>query len=100
MWSEAFEALGAHWWNRLLKAYEVDDPDGNAHAGAVFDATEKIDQDVFTSLVMLFQWDAILVPEHGRYAVQINHDGYVRLTSPDPAAASELASFAKAWHAD
>src|SRR5438128_2724308 len=59
MWSEAFEALGRHWWKRLMKAYGVKDPDENAHVGAVFDAAEQIDQDVFTSLVMLFQWDAI-----------------------------------------
>lgn len=97
MWSEEFESVGARLWDRLAQGYGRGTASGVPTPGLVFEANETEDERAFLLTVILFQWDAALVPEHGRYIVQVSHDGYVRLLALDGPTAGELASVAANW---
>jgi len=78
MWNQAMEALGSRLWDRLIQGNLGKQTAGEVVA-CLFDGDEMYDKAACLTTIMLFQWDAILVPDHGEYAVQIDHDGYIAL---------------------
>ncbi len=97
MWSEDNEEAGVRLLSRLLS-----DPQGSARfpdtRGQVFDTTEVVDQRVALIVPMLFQWDAYLVPDHGRYVVFVSHDEYVDVVAKTADELDRLFQELHAWN--
>jgi hypothetical protein len=58
-------------------------------SGYLFDPTERIDQAALLAVIILCQWDAYLVPDHGQYAIFLCHDGYAEISGPSPETVSQ-----------
>jgi hypothetical protein len=97
MWSESFEAIGRRFWHKLMAGYGLPVSSMESQPGTVFDGPEHEDQKVFLTLIMLFQWDAILVPERAPYMVQLSHDGYIRLLSRGDQPTAEITAIYSHW---
>ena len=97
IWSDDNEEAGVRLLSQLLS-----DPQRSAcfpdTRGQVFDTTEVVDQRVALIVPMLFQWDAYLVPEHGRYFVFLSHDEYVNVVAKTEDELDRLFEELHAWN--
>ncbi len=98
MWGDLEEAVGRKLWTQLLRGYRAPEEKKMEDApGLLFDEPEIEDQRAFLTVLLVFQWDAMLVPEHGSYFVRISHDGYVRFAAKDERTAKKLTAIADGW---
>jgi hypothetical protein len=97
MWSDSYEVVGAKLWKQLLRGYGHPQDSIESAPGLLFEESDVDDQRAFLTVLMLFQWDATLVPEHGKYFVRISHDGYVQFTARDEPTSRALAVPVDAW---
>ena len=97
IWSEDYEEVGLRLFERLISG-----PEGQAtlpdSPGQLFDKNESTDQRAALTVPMLFQWDAYLVPDHGRYVVFVSHDEYVDVVAKTAVELDRLFGELHAWN--
>jgi hypothetical protein len=92
IWSETIERVGLE----LLRGVRNSDNAVRETPAHLFEPSEQVGTHVLLSLIMLFQWDAFLIPPVGRTIVRASHDGYVEISANSP----EDMTFLKAWFED
>ncbi len=96
MWSEEYDVVGIRLWEHLLRS-TVHGASIAAWPGIVFEESETIDQRVFLVTGMLYQWDVVLVPDHGNYIVRVSHDGDVFVMVRDGYPTTSVAKAIGGW---
>lgn len=93
VWDDINEAIAAESFRVLLAGYGQ----SVEAKGLVFQEADRIGAVVFVLHMMLFGWDAYLVPLSGAFLCYLSHDGYVRITAGDEATRGWLVGRLAPW---
>jgi hypothetical protein len=97
MWSESIDSVGGKLWERILAGYGYPGLDPSKSRGLLFAEPESMDERVILTSIMLFQWDATVVPRDGLHFVRISHDGYISIHAKTDEVASAIAAPVAEW---
>lgn len=80
IWSVERERVGVRLLHALLGDEQVKE-----RPAIEFRTDELTEAQALIALVVLFQWDAVILPSHGEYAVTLSHHGKaeIRIRAPD-----------------
>ena len=95
MWDDLTEDTGELLLQSLMKGFGYD-PETR---GIECDVDDLSHIDVMGLVVIMFGWDAYLMPKTGRFICHISHHGVIELESPEPSIVSELLSRLSYWGA-
>lgn len=77
------ESIGGELFRNLLRAYGLEDDVFEGASGILFENGDSRAAAVFVLTVMVFGWDAYVVPLSSLFLCRIDHDGYIDVRSPD-----------------
>src|SRR5581483_2927555 len=97
MWSDSYETVGIKLWTQMFRGYGYQQESIRPTEGLLFAEAETDDQRAFLSIPLILQWDAALVPVHGKYLVRMTHHGQVQFKTKDDALAKSFADIVEAW---
>lgn len=93
MWSEDFEAIGDAIHGGLTSCLATDAaPFAIRTAGG-----DLVARQALLATSMLFQWDAVLVPAHGRWFVAVDHHGRASIEAATAGDRDVVAAAMHAW---
>lgn len=99
IWSESHDRVG----ERLANGLRIGAAEGSSideRPAHLFDGAELVDAQSFALLVLLFGWDAFLIPSSGGYFVFAHHDGQVYFIAKTFEILADLKSRFRAWAPD
>lgn len=96
MWSQEFDELGIHLWERCLHSSGVQQPIATAR-GLVFEAEETMNLRAHIFVALLFQWDLGILGESRDFTAFASHHGSVTVSCRSELAASRLSEELGGW---
>lgn len=96
MWGDESDEAGID----LFKKYLPENVSLIDKSGHLFEAGESVQQKALLLVTLFFQWDAFLIPVHGKYGIAVSHDEIIDIMFREEAELNRVFAILKDnWHA-